>query len=73
MNWHSMEFCISYARGHHIVLGVCAGYWSFTILGEWVVSSEMGQCPRKWVSRLHNMKRKNACWAEKVGVDTPLG
>ena len=24
MNWHKMAFRISYARGHHIILGVSA-------------------------------------------------
>ena len=43
--WHSMKLhdCISYARSHHVKSGVCQWYWSFTILSECLVSSEMGQ------------------------------
>ena len=35
--------CISYARGNRVKSGVCAWYWLFTILGECVVSSDMGR------------------------------
>ena len=43
MKWHN---CISYAWGHGVKLGVCGWYWLFTILGECVVSSEMGLLPK---------------------------
>ena len=39
MKWHD---CISYARSHRVESGVGAWYWLFTILGECVVSSEIG-------------------------------
>ena len=32
--------------GHRVESGVCAWYWLFTILGEYVVSSEMELCPK---------------------------
>ena len=34
--------CISYAQSHRIESSVGAWYWLFTILGECVVSSEIG-------------------------------
>ena len=39
MKWHD---CISYARSHRVESGVGAWYWLFTILGECVMSSEIG-------------------------------
>ena len=38
--------CISYARSLCVESGVCAWYWLFTILGECVVSLELGQRPK---------------------------
>ena len=34
--------CISYARSHRVESGVGAWYWLFAILGECVVSLEIG-------------------------------
>ena len=39
MKWHDF---ISYARSHRIESGVGAWYWLLTILGECVVSLEIG-------------------------------
>ena len=44
LKWHN---CISYALGHCVKSGVCAWYWLFTILGECVVSLEIGTTSKK--------------------------
>ena len=48
VEWHNMKLhdCISYAQSHRVESGVCQWYWSFTILDECLVSSEMGQRPK---------------------------
>ena len=43
MKWHDY---ISYGQSHRVESGVYALCWLFTILGECVVSSEMGQRPK---------------------------
>ena len=42
MNWHEMAYSHFICTGHCVEWGVCAWYWLFTILGECVVSSEIG-------------------------------
>ena len=68
MKWHD---CISYAWSHRVESGVCAWCWLLTILGEYVVSSEMGQCPKlRLTVVLNNNNTKSRVFGVKQdGVD----
>ena len=43
MIWHEMAYSHFICTRHRVESGVYACYWLFTILGEYVVSSEMGR------------------------------
>ena len=50
MNWYEMAYCISYARGHHRIVGVSArhdfGGWTNNYLSEYVHKYISKGCPQ---------------------------